>query len=798
MARTPSTPSATQLRTVTTAGRLLVGIGLCLWLLLWPVTPMAQPAAVQPQVPAASGQALPAGPIGDPAGLAALLRDDARRAELLRTLDALAKLAASQPAPASPVPVAGEPAAADLGQTPQAEPAPAAPRPATAAEAPTAPPEAPPLPLVPDSVGARVVQQAADTFDQTSDFVQNAVRTATDLSGIQRWVLSVWNNPWLRERVIATAWKVTAMLLAALAAQFLVHRLLRSTRARLQQGGPLSWPRRLPRGGLVLLLELLPLAAAYLAGTVALTLLEPVLTTRVIGQSLLNALILSGAVMRLARFVLSPLAPRLRLVTMAEEQVASLLRTLKGAVGLGVFGLVAMDAALLFGLDWITHGVLMRVLIGIVALQLVLLVLRMRVLIASAIEPEPGAEGFWAVFRNRVALTWHVLAILYIVAAYLVWALAIQDGFVWLLTRTLMTIGLTVAARLAEAAIERGTASATAEAKSIDALRNPALARLARHLPLVSRLALATVRIGVVVVLIEIWGLGSFAWFDEGRLGRQLAQAVGSIGTTLLIALLVWEAVNAGIERRLELLARDAQAARSARARTLLPMMRTFLGILIFVSASLVVLSEIGVNIAPLLAGAGVIGLAIGFGSQTLVRDVITGAFLLFEDAMAVGDVVTVAGVGGVVEALSIRTIKLRSVDGSVHYIPFSAVSTVTNQTKDYSYAVLDISVAYKEHTDTVVDVMKQVGNDMRAEDRWAAVIREPLDVWGIETLGDSGVSIRARFKTDPGARWAVAREYRRRIKMAFDLAAIEIPYPHQKVVYEGVAPAAPLPQPVD
>lgn len=775
----------------------LLAVLLCL--LMWLGVAQAQSTAAAPGAPM---------PVNDPAALAALLRDDARRAELIATLEALSRAASIAPpsqagaVPAAPAP-SGAPQAAPAAPTQPGSPAaPASPSPASGAvpansAAAEPPADAQPLPLVPDSVGARLLLQASEVMARISAAVRGGADAVTDLSGLEAWATAVWSNPWLRERVIATAWKVTAMLATALLAQFLLHRALRVVRARLQEGGPLAWIKRLPRALGVLALELVPLAGAYVVGTAALTLLEPVLTTRVIALSLLNALIVSGAVMRLARFVLSPGAPRLRLVTMAEDQVAGLLRALRRSVGLAVFGVVALDAALLFGLDRITYGVLLRVLLAVVAVQFALLVLRLRGAVASAIRAPSDATGTWALLRNRLAGWWHVLAILYIGAAYAVWALAITDGFSWLLTRSLLTVGVLVGLRIGEEAIGRAETRAAAAARTIDPLRHPGLLRLSRRLPLVGRLALAVLRVTLVVLLFEIWGFGAFAWFEEGRLGRMLVSTLGSIAATLGIALLLWELVNAGIERRMEALALDAQAARSARVRTLLPLMRTAFGVLVVVTSGLIVLSEIGVNIAPLLAGAGVIGLAVGFGSQTLVRDVITGAFLLFEDAIAVGDVVTVAGVGGVVEALSIRSIKLRSVDGSVHIIPFSAVTTVTNMTKDYAFAVLDISVAYKEETDKVIEVMKAVGNDIRAEDRWAAVIREPLEVFGIETLGDSAVTIRARFKTDPGSRWAVGREYRRRIKMAFEHAGIEIPYPHQKVVYEGAIPGTPLAQPL-
>jgi len=290
---------------------------------------------------------------------------------------------------------------------------------------------------------------------------------------------------------------------------------------------------------------------------------------------------------------------------------------------------------------------------------------------------------------------------------------------------------------------------------------------------------------GAVVLLLETWGLDSLDWFNQGTLGRRLIDTLISIASTLVIALVVWEAANSAIQRRLTRISRDAQAARSARVRTLLPMLRTVLGAVILVVVVLNALAQLGLNVAPLLAGAGVVGLAIGFGSQTLVRDVITGIFLLLEDAVAVGDVVTLGGLTGVVENLSIRSIKLRATDGSVHIVPFSAVTTVTNQTRDFAFAVLDVTVAYTEDTDHVVQALKDIGAEIRAEPKWKLLIRDDIDVWGVDKLADNGVSIRARVKTEPSSRWPVVREFNRRIKMQFAERGIVIPRPQPMVMVE-------------
>jgi small conductance mechanosensitive channel len=260
-----------------------------------------------------------------------------------------------------------------------------------------------------------------------------------------------------------------------------------------------------------------------------------------------------------------------------------------------------------------------------------------------------------------------------------------------------------------------------------------------------------------------------------------------SIAAVLVIALIAWEFVSSAVERYLS--KTDAEGnlvERGARARTLLPLLRNVIFVVLAVLVTMIVLSELGIDIAPLLAGAGVIGLAVGFGSQKLVQDVITGAFILFEDAIAVGDVVRVAGQAGVVEAISIRSIRLRDLTGSVHTIPFSTVDTVTNLTKEFSYYVLEVGVAYREDTDQVVEVLCAILDDMRDDPDLGQFILEPLDVLGVDAVADSAVIIKARIKTVPIKQWSVGREFNRRMKKRFDELGIEIPFPHT-TLYFGV-----------
>nr|WP_277602523.1 mechanosensitive ion channel family protein [Parahaliea mediterranea] len=196
--------------------------------------------------------------------------------------------------------------------------------------------------------------------------------------------------------------------------------------------------------------------------------------------------------------------------------------------------------------------------------------------------------------------------------------------------------------------------------------------------------------------------------------------------------------------------------------------------------AGMVLLSEVGINVVPLLAGAGVLGIAIGFGAQTLVKDFLTGFTIIAEDLVHIGDVVTVGGRTGEVMRLTIRKIELRALDGTVHTVPFSEISVVDNLTKDYSYYMLNVGIAYREDTDAVVDCLLEVDRALREDRGFSHLILEPLEVLGVDRFGDSAVVIKARSKTRPHDKWTVGREFNRRMKYAFDERNIEIPFPHQ------------------
>lgn len=223
------------------------------------------------------------------------------------------------------------------------------------------------------------------------------------------------------------------------------------------------------------------------------------------------------------------------------------------------------------------------------------------------------------------------------------------------------------------------------------------------------------------------------------------------------------------------------------RAKTLARIVQTALIGVIMVIALMMIIRELGLDIGPIIAGAGIIGLAVGFGAQSLVKDVISGFFILMEDQYRVGDVVQVAGIGGLVEQMSLRVTILRDLEGKVHFIPNGSISTATNMTKEWSRAVLDIGVAYKEDPDKVMNVLREVGNEMEKDPAYSGVILEPLQILGVSDFADSAVIIKVMFKTLPLKQWDVGREFRRRVKKTFDEKGIEIPFPHV-TLYMGEA----------
>jgi moderate conductance mechanosensitive channel len=288
--------------------------------------------------------------------------------------------------------------------------------------------------------------------------------------------------------------------------------------------------------------------------------------------------------------------------------------------------------------------------------------------------------------------------------------------------------------------------------------------------------------------------LNKFGW-EEVPMWLELILSVWNVA---LILLLAWLALR--LARRLIRLFREQMARHNAnaeeikRVETLSRVFRYAASVLIWVVAVMLVLSELGISIAPILATAGVAGIAIGFGAQTLVKDYFSGLFLLLENQIRQGDVVAIADKAGLVEEVTLRYVRLRDYEGAVHFVPNSSITTVTNRSRDFAFAVIDVGVAYKEDTDRVFEVMREVAANLRRDPDFGPRIVDDLDIAGVDNWADSSVMIRCRMKTLPLEQWGVRREFLRRLKKAFDASGIEIPFPHLTLYAGTDKNSVPLP----
>jgi len=760
--------------------------------------------------------------------LLGLLRDDKRRAEFAATLEAIAKAA-----PAVSLAAPGEAAAA--------------PTPEPAAAKPVEPAAAKVIPLEPDSLAAQIVSRASASLSDAGSQLAAAVQSMNDLPLLWRWVATQAADPVTRARVLDTAGKLALAIAAGLLVQWGAARMLRRLRGTLEVWAPgnpnpgnvdpssaepgntdagntdagnadrdiadlhpanagaagqreagqrfnqtIGTLSRLPYLLGRLLLNLVPVAAfAACVGLLLGTRIAQPATTGLVIRAVMDAVVLCQSILWVTAFLVAPGPYRLRLLHVSDWAAGFLSRWTRRIAVTAISTYTVTEVAVMFGMYATAHDALLKLFTLVVHIMLVVAILQARVPVAALIRPPPGTDGVWAVLRTRLADRWHLLAAFPVVALWVVWAVELRDGYTRLIQFFFITCVVVIGARLLGVVLLGGLERAMRPSAAL-AARHPGLgARANFYFPVLRLGVAATVWAAAAIALLQAWGFGPLSWFSQGDLGSRIVSAAVLTGVTVVVAILVWEGANAGLERHLSQLTEAGQLARSGRLRTLMPMLRTSLLVTIVIVVGLIVLSEIGVNIAPLLAGAGVVGIAIGFGSQKLVQDLITGLFLLLENAMQVGDVVTLGGLSGTVEALSIRTIRLRALDGAVHIIPFSAVTTVTNQTRDYGYALLDINVGLNEEPGPVIDVVRDLGAEMRSDPKWASLILDALDVMGVDRFVDLAWVLRVRLKTQPASRWSVARELNRRVKERFDKLGIDSPLTSHRALSSIPPPVA-------
>ncbi|WP_373190359.1 mechanosensitive channel protein [Halomonas sp.] len=425
----------------------------------------------------------------------------------------------------------------------------------------------------------------------------------------------------------------------------------------------------------------------------------------------------------------------------------------------------------------------------------VVVVLRNRVRLRDALNRKANNATMAAsrVSLQLFARTWHLFALAYFLMVLVLVLTRPADALPFVLFATIKTIATVVVGLLVSSLL---TQTIGRRIRLSDDLRRklPLLEpRLNSYVPNALRVIRTLILIAVLLMVLNVWGAFDLAAWYASEAGRGLIGKVISVSLILVVAVSVWLGLASLIEHKLN--PETGRGVPSARAQTLLALFRNALAIALITLTAMIVLAEIGINIGPLIAGAGVLGLAIGFGAQKLVQDIITGIFIQVENAMNTGDVVTVGGITGTAEKLSIRSVGIRDLSGTYHIVPFSSVDTVSNYMREFGNHVGEYGIAYRESIDEAIEQLKLAFEDLKASEEHGHKLLEPLTVAGVVALADSSVNIRVVIKTTPGDQWAVGRAYNRLVKLRFDEAGIEIPFPHTTLYFgedkQGRSPAA-------
>lgn len=665
----------------------------------------------------------------------------------------------------------------------------------------TAVDDAPDKPPMVDELSLGFVDLVTRQVDMLARASVEISSTIVDLPDLTDWLFEQVTDPTLRNYWIDLFGKLAVTLGGGILGYHLTRRMLNPTIDRFYNERPDGLVAKVPLALLRGALRLIPVFAFTTVGYGLLTLLGDWNgdAVSVLGRSLVDATIVCMVLVVGARTLLAPSAPGLRLVNLSDQHARYIFSWIKRFIYLIAYSYVVAQNDFVLEIPGSIYGGINRALGLVVVLMLVYLVLRNRKTVAQWLRGHDHDDNDQVMqvlgrCRRLVADIWPVFAIFYIVSTYLIWALAIPGGFSLLFRGGVLTTLLLAIARPLAYGVERALGQGLSLGTGIRR-RYPAFERrINRYLGLLQGVAVTLVYFLILLTLVHIWGFNLFTLIG-GWLSDETWNRLKNAATVVAVSFLVWELISTLIENYLDAIDDSGtRIERSARARTLLPLLQTFLFLLICMVVTLTTLSTLGVDVTPVLAAAGVIGIAIGFGSQKLVQDIINGLFILFQDTIAVGEVVDVAGHSGVVEHISVRTIGLRDLSGRAHTIPFSEVTTITNHTKDYAFAELNIGIGYREDVDDVTEVIRQIGAELETDSVHGQNILEPIQVLGVDQFADSAVIIKARIKTQPMTQWAVRRAFNRLMKYRFDELGIEIPFPHQTIYFgenkEGRAPA--------
>ncbi|MCK9819163.1 mechanosensitive ion channel [Komagataeibacter oboediens] len=722
----------------------------------------------------------------------AVMNDPEKRAEFASTLSAIASQLPS--APVAPA---------------------AAPAPKASADA---------LAVEPDTLGSDLVQDMATLRARLIVQAQHFVALFGDLVFVVHWTHTIFADPQSRVILFDAVGRATLILLLALAAEHGFSLLLRkpllkvteravATERRLNlpdtrtgppapvapaaaaapqdneaqtrqvdmqaQHATLRLLARVPYSLMHLLIKLLPVGLFFALGTSFAYLLTTTHQAMLVTLTLTNAYVVARVVYLLMETLFVPHSPAIRLCSASDQTAFMVTHWLNFLVAAPSVVVCLSTLGGVFDMPARGTEAIIRSVVLIEHVLVAIFTWRVRRHVALALQPPARllAQPFW-MFLGRLVYLWWVPAMFFNFALWLIWATHIQGGYAWIIRTVILTTTVVIVSRLLSVVIYNLQNRLFHVSPAMEA-RYPGLqARVNYYYPTSRKILSFLMFFASATLFLQALGLPAIHFLFHGRLGPKIIGAMLSVLVAYTVAIITWEAANAALQGQITRFEQSSQTGRASRLRTVLPIIKTVLLALIIIIVAVTTLSQIGINVAPLLTGAGIMGAAIAFGAQSLVKDFITGFFMLVENAIQVGDWVTAGGVSGTVEHLSIRTLRLRSVNGDLHIIPFSEVSSIANTSRDYNLVVVDFMIDLSQDTKQLCAILHEELELMRKTPRYGHLIMSGFSFLGIEQADGNGARFLGSVRTMPGAKWTVYREYYSRLAVRMNNEGIKFPVP--------------------
>ncbi len=637
----------------------------------------------------------------------------------------------------------------------------------------------PAQPQTPEASGTAAVREAAAQQEARKDAEKDALRTA---AGMGTQDAAAAQDGASEKGVDANA--IAAEISHVPAASDTSYMRSAATLAReaLQRSrGSHHWGllKRLPLAFVLTLLDLVPVIAFGLCAAGVLSLFGPedAAPAAAVGH-VVDTWVICRIIIAAGHLLFAPDSDDLRLMPMTAPWAAFSQRWLARIVVIGGVG-GALAGAVPLGMTEDAHLALVKLVILVAHIAIAIMILQCRHAVAERIRNSAAARGSFSWLVHWFSDIWATAAVFVVMALWFVWALDLRGGYQELLRAGAISLGVTLVARMI-AIVALGALGRVFDPNGKGENLSIAQRRAYRYYPALRRVVMAVLWIVLLDVLLHVWGLHPGRFLVDAPIGHLIGSALLTIAVAIVVAIVIWEAANCAAERRLTAWTEAGDYVRAARLRTLLPMFRTTLFVAIFVVVGLTALSQLGINTAPLIAGASIFGVALGFGSQKLVQDFITGIFLLTENAMQVGDWVTVAGVSGTVEFLSIRTVRLRGGDGSLYTVPFSSVTTVNNTNRGIGNAAVKVMIANGADLERAIATLKDIGAAIRKDDAFKNGILSDFAYWGVDSVDGASVTLVGQIQCKDSSRWGVQREFNRRVLTTFTERGIELANPQR------------------